>query len=138
MTFSNFLHCFHSNEVIVDSCIRFCVNRSHFMLSRSNLIMLCCGCDAKFPKFSVEILHISAYIFFDSAKILIFKFLSLWSRSAEKCSSGILKILAGLITVFAYKEIFLLRTYRSCNSCSLCLRIKKFNNSESFIAQCIH
>ena len=45
--------------------------------------MLCFCCDAYFPKFLVQILHVSTYTLTDNTKVMIFHFLTLWCRCAE-------------------------------------------------------
>ena len=111
------LHDLHCELVVVGGDICCAIDRSKLVLSRCNLVMLCFSVDTKSPELLVKIFHVSLNSCLDSTEIVIFKFLTLWSRCAVKRSACKDKILSLCIHLSVYKEVFLLRTNVCCNSC---------------------
>ena len=111
------LHDLHGQLVVVGGDICCAIDRSKLMLSRRYLVMLCFSVDTKSPELLVKIFHVSLNSCLDSTEIVIFKFLTLWSRCAVKRSACKDKILSLCIHLSVYKEVFLLRTNVCCNSC---------------------
>ena len=110
MLFGKLLHNLHCQLVVICSNICCGEYRSKLMLCRSNLVMLCLCQDSQLPKLLVQLLHECRNSRFDYAEVMVVKFLSLWRTRTEKCTSGINQILALVVHLLIYKEVFLLRS----------------------------
>ena len=107
------------------------------MLSRSNLIMLCLGKDAKLPKLLVKVCHIFGDSRLDNAEIVIVHFLTLRRFCTEKGSAGKFQILALLVHFLINKEIFLLRTDGGANALYVFIA-KELEDSHCLLVKSLH
>ena len=89
--------------------------------------MLCLCKDTEIPEFLVKVFHISSNSCLDCTDVMVVKFLSFRSVRTEKCSACINKILSLVVSVLINKEVILLQTYSSCNSCNIFLAEKMKN-----------
>ena len=79
----HFLHQLHNQLVMVGGYIRFAVNRSKFMLSRSRFIMLCLGVNPQLPKFLVQLPHKGGNPVLYGPVVMVLHFLTFGRRGAE-------------------------------------------------------
>ncbi len=135
--FCNFLHYFHGKLVMIGSDICCAVNRSKFVLSRSNFIMLCLCKDSQFPQFLVEISHIFGNFLLDRTEIMIFKFLTLRRHCSEKSTSAHDKVFSLRVKFSGNEEIFLFRAYGSLDDLNFVVS-EKFQNAESLLIDSVH
>ena len=75
--------CLHDNMVMVDSHVRFRVDRRKFMLRRRHFIVLRLGSHADLPQLLIHILHEPCDSLADRSEIMIVQFLSLRRHSPE-------------------------------------------------------
>lgn len=103
------------------------------MLSRSNFIMFCFGRNSKFPELFIKIMHISRYTRLQSSEIMIFHFLTFWSRSTDQCTSTEDQVFSLIIKIFIYQEVFLFRSYSCVNVFNFCVSKKTKNFDRFFV-----
>ena len=107
----NFFHDFHCQLVVVNGYVCSIEYRSQLMLCRSNFVMFGFSWDTKFPEFFIKIMHVSRYTRFQGSEVMVFHFLSFWSRSTNQGTSAENQVFSLIIEIFIYQEIFLFRTY---------------------------
>ena len=137
MFVSHFFHDFHGQLVVVNGYVCGIKDRSQLMLCRSNFVMFCFCRDTKFPQLYIQIMHISSNLWFQGTKVMIFHFLSFWSRCTKQSTSAEYQVFSLLIQVFVYQEIFLFRSDR-CGHAGNGFISQKFQHLYCFCVQCFH
>ena len=113
VAFGNIFHDLHRDLIVIDRYVGSIKNGGHFMLRRSDLIMLCLTHDAEFPQFIIKILHIRLNTPQYRSEIMVIHFLSLRRHRSEQRASAINKVSALVVHIFVHQKIFLFRTHGS-------------------------
>lgn len=100
VTGRHLFHDFHGELIVIGGNIIGGKNGGQLMLSRGGLIVLGFGQHAQFPKLLIQIGHVRGHPGFDDPKVMIFQFLPLGRRIAQKRAAGELKIRAFVIDRF--------------------------------------
>ena len=101
------LHNFHCQFVLVSGNICGRKYRSHFVLCRSNFVVLGCCENAQFPKLFVQISHVIPNSRLQVCKILVIQFLSLWRHCTEQGSASHNQVFPLVIHCLINQEVFL-------------------------------
>ena len=101
-------HDLHGDLVLVAGHVGVCVDRRHFVLGGSDLIVLGLGQDTQLPELIVQVLHVGLDAGADRSVVVIFQLLSPGRFCAEESAAGHDQILALLILFLVDEEIFLL------------------------------
>ena len=106
------------------------------MLARSDFVMSGFGVDAQLPQLHIDVLHKLHDARSYRSEILVFKLLSLGRSGAEQRSAGIYEILARVVKLFVYKEIFLLGSHGGLDA--LALHAEQIGQLRSHLADGAH
>ena len=135
--FSDLLHIFHYEKILVDSHIGGGVYGSQLVLCGSCLVVLGLGVDTESPERLVEIGHIGADTGLERSEIVVLKLLSLGRGSAKESSARKLQILAQVIHFLVNYKIFLLRANGSGKALGLGIT-EKAEKTNALCADSVH
>ena len=99
--------------------------------------MFCFSRNSKFPELFVQVMHVSRYTRFQGSEVVVFHFLSFWSRSTDQGTSAEDQVFPLIIEVFVYQEVFLFRTNGGIDMFYFCIS-EKAEDLDSLFVQGIH
>ena len=137
MTSGNLFHCFHNQLIVINCNIGCLINRRQFMLCRRNLVMLCFCSNAQLPELNIQVLHVCTNTLADRTKIMVFHFLSFWSRRTKQGTAGKNQVRSLQIFLPVHQEIFLLRSHTCNNLCCLCIT-EQTDYADCLLTDCLH
>ena len=130
VTRRDLLHDLHGQLVVVGRNIRGRIDRSKFMLSWSNFVVLRLRQDAQFPQLVVQFRHICSNTRLNRSKVVVGEFLSLRRFGSKQGATCQNKIFSLIEQFFIDQEVLLFWTDRSSNALDVGFP-KKLQNSKS-------
>ena len=123
--------------VMIDSHIRFRINRSQFMLCRSYFIVLCLRRYSNLPEFYINIFHKSGNSLTNRTKIMIVQLLAFRRHCSKERASRIDQIFSLAEFFGINQEIFLFRSHRRSYFLRCCIS-KQTDQSQRLFIDCLH